>query len=205
MIRMKIAVGTLGISVACGAFTGCQVLKRHNLEVLGSITPPPRNAATPTAGYEFISESSQQYKSLIYEPEFEEALHPYFNSLEKGNAGKDLHMTVEYNIFRNIAGSVSVLASLVSLGLIPGWDTITHKLTCTVKTAAGAEYEYVLEDYYTTIFGVVVVPYVILVPMENRYQPVEFDHMSGRMRQNLYRHLILQMRDDGILHKAVSK
>jgi hypothetical protein len=82
-------------------------------------------------------------------------------------------------------------ASVFSLSL--GFATDNYKLTATARNSSGKLSKYVLNDSVTTVFWL---PMIFAMPFSSNANVVP------EVRENMYRHLIQKMENDGILLKS---
>lgn len=176
---------------------GCAVFRGNEIPELGTLPSPADTAKKPTAGYGFGSavdmggkRASHENARAMHEKEFVEVLREsgYFATVEKGN-GKELNLTVELVDSGDPAALVGAFITGFSLYTIPSWATNTFELTCKVTTADGKTRDYVLRDSAVLVQWL---PMMFVFP---------FKPFSGieDMRKNLYKNLIVKMREDGLL------
>lgn len=179
---------------------GCAVFRSNDLPEVGTLPSPAVTAKKPTAGYEFASamdmgskRPSHENTRAIHEKEFVEILREsgYFATVEKGG-GKDVHVVVELVDSADPAAMVGAVITGLSLYTIPSWATSTMEITCKVTTVDGKTREYKLKDSAVLVQWL---PMMFVFP---------FKPFSGieDMRKNLYKHLIVKMREDGLLPQA---
>jgi hypothetical protein len=116
-----------------------------------------------------------------------------FTSVSQGKGGA-VHLDVDMLNHGNGAGAaVSGFISGFSLFTIPGFATDHYKLTVTARSASGKSRQYVLEDGVTTVFWL---PLIVATPFSFPTTVVP------KVQENMYRNLIQNMENDGILPKA---
>ena len=197
MTLIRAAVNIFFILGISASLFGCAIFRSNELPELGKFPGPAATSKKPTAGYEFASavdmggkRPSHENARAIHEREFVETLREsgYFATVEKGS-GKDVQVVVDLVEFADPAAMVGAVITGLSLYTIPSWATSTMEITCKVATADGKTREYKLKDSAVLVQWL---PMMFVFP---------FKPFSGieDMRKNLYKHLIVKMREDGLL------
>ncbi len=81
--------------------------------------------------------------------------------------------------------------TIASLLIIPSFDTDEYRVNAKVTLADGKSRDYTLTDSVTTVYGLLMIP----VGLFNGDRPI----VTPRVRMNIWRTLILKMRQDGFL------
>jgi hypothetical protein len=118
-----------------------------------------------------------------------------FSSVTQGR-GRGVHLDVNMRNYGNgPAAFASGFISGFSLFTIPGFGKDNYKLTATARSATGKTRNYVLEDSATTVIWL---PLIVATPFSNPTIVVP------EVQANLYRNLIQNMENDGIIPKAAN-
>lgn len=193
-------VVTLSVVVIIGSLSGCAVFRSNELPEFGSLPGPATATQKLRVGYEFSStanmgEKKPQHENLraTQESEFVGVLREsgYFASVEKGQ-GKDITISVELVETGNPAAIAAAVVTGLSLYTIPSWATVNLEATCRVTTADGRTREYKLKDSATLVQWL---PMMVVFPFKS------FSEMED-LRKNIYRNLIVKMREDGALPRS---
>jgi hypothetical protein len=116
-----------------------------------------------------------------------------FSSVREGKGGA-VHVDVDMlNHGNAAAAAISGFITGFSFFTIPGFANDNYKLTATARTSSGKSRQYVLEDGVTTVFWL---PMIIATPFAFPTQVIP------KVQGNMYRNLIQNMENDGILPKA---
>lgn len=116
-----------------------------------------------------------------------------FSSVSQGKGG-GVHLDVNMRNHGNGAAAfASGFISGFSLFTIPGVAKDNYKLTATARSASGKTRRYVLEDSATTVIWL---PMIFATPFANPTTVVP------KVQANLYRNLIQNMENDGLIPKA---
>jgi len=123
--------------------------------------------------------------------EFLEALSQsgYFSSVSSEGPG-ELNIAVQLVATRKSSLPLKVL-TIVSLLIIPSFDTDEYRVNANVTLADGTSRDYTLTDSVTTVYGLLMIP----VGLFNADRPI----VSPQVRMNIWKTLILKMQQDGLL------
>lgn len=167
----------------------------------------PKVAANPATNVKKVSltylvkpgdpATSQALPVPQFSPAFESAINDSgrFTSVTQGKGG-GVHLDVNmHNHGNGPAAMVSGFISGFSLFTIPCVAKDNYKLTATARSASGKTRSYVLEDSATTVIWL---PMIFATPFANPTTVVP------KVQANLYRNLIQNMENDGIIPKAAN-
>jgi hypothetical protein len=116
-----------------------------------------------------------------------------FSSVREGKGGA-VHVDVDMlNHGNAAAAAISGFITGFSFFTIPGFANDNYKLTATARTSSGKSRQYVLEDGVTTVFWL---PMIVATPFAFPTQVIP------KVQGNMYRNLIQNMENDGVLPKA---
>lgn len=192
---------TLSLLIASLSLSGCAIFRANDLPEVGSLPAPSATTPKPAAGYAFatnvaMGDKRPQHENAraIQEAEFVAVLREsgYFATVEKGS-GKDMNIAVELLETGDPAALVGAFITGLSLYTIPSWATIDFEVACKVTTTDGRSREYKLKDTATMVQWL---PMLVVFP----FKP--FSEIED-LRKNLYKSLIIKMRQDGLLPKPV--
>jgi hypothetical protein len=183
--------------------TGCASFPRNQLPTVEKLQPPPEGAKRLNAVYSFSSgvdlfgkQEHQENVRALLEKEFVDVLREsgYFASVTSGNQG-EMHIQVRLVNSGTPAAMIPAVITGLSLYTIPSWATDRYNITAKVLPPDGKERTYELADAMTTVQWL---PMIVVAPFKNIVS------VSGEVRRNIWRHLILKMQQDGLLPKADS-
>lgn len=118
-----------------------------------------------------------------------------FSSVRQGKGGA-VQVDVDLLNHGNAAGAaISGFITGFSLFTIPGFAVDNYKLTATVRGKSGKSRQYVLEDGVTTVFWL---PLIVATPFSFPNQVIP------KVHENMYRNLLQNMENDGLLPKAAN-
>lgn len=116
-----------------------------------------------------------------------------FSSVREGKGGA-VQVDVDMLNHGNAAGAaISGFITGFSFFTIPGFAVDNYKLTATARGASGKSRQYVLDDGVTTVFWL---PLIVATPFAFPTQVIP------EVQGNMYRNLLQNMENDGILPKA---
>jgi len=165
----------------------------------------PEVTATPATNVKKVSltylvkpgdpATSQALPVPQFSPELESTLKDSgrFTSVGQGKGG-GVHLDVNmHNHGNGAAAFASGFISGFSLFTIPGVAKDNYKLSATARSAYGKTRNYVLEDSATTVIWL---PMIFATPFANPSTVIP------KVQENLYRNLIQNMENDGLIPKA---
>lgn len=190
--RFGIAIIALLLFTSCASFPG------NKLPVVGGFQPLPDGPVKPTAAYSFSSgvdlfEKQEHVESvrIVLEHEFIDVLNEsgYFASLTPGNQAE---IIIQARLVNSGTPAVIIPAIITGLSLytIPSWATDNYDVTAKVTTPDGKEHTYQLTDSITSYQWL---PLIVIAPFNTA------GNVSKEVRQNIWKNLILNMQQDGIL------
>lgn len=198
-MRLKREVKRHGIAIiALLLFTGCASFQGNKLPLVGSFQPLPEGTKKPTATYSFSSgvdlfgkQEHTENVRIILEREFIDVLREsgYFASLSPGNQGE---IIIQARLVNSGTPAAMIPAFITGLSLytIPSWATDNYDITAKVTAQDGKEHTYQLSDSMTSVQWL---PMIVVAPFKNMF------NVSKEVRRNIWKNLILNMQQDGIL------
>ena len=115
-----------------------------------------------------------------------------FSSVKNGKGGV---VQVDVDMLNHGNGTAAFASGFISgfsLFTIPGFAVDNYKLTATARASSGKSRQYVLEDGATTTFWL---PLIVATPFCTPTSVIP------KVQENMYRHLMQNMENDGILPK----
>lgn len=190
----SIAATVLG----CLTLSGCAVFPRNELPKVSTFPPLSNEGDKVSVRYSFASSMDLFGKRphaenlrIQLEREFKDVLleSGYFGvvSADKG----DLNVAVTMNDVGSPAALVPAVITGLSLYTIPSWATDRFEITAKVTLNNGKVFKYELADSATLVQWL---PMIFAAPF------YRIDTIPRDVRKNLWRSLLLQMRNDGILN-----
>lgn len=188
---------TLFLFVMSLSLSGCAIFRANDLPEVGTLPAPSAATPKPAAGYAFSTSIAMGSKRpqhenarAAQEAEFVAVLREsgYFARVEKGS-GKDMNIAVELLETGDPAAMAGAVITGLSLYTIPSWATIDFEVVCKVTTTDGRSREYKLKDTATLVQWL---PMLVVFPFKS------FSEIED-LRKNLYKNLIVKMRQDGLL------
>ncbi len=182
-------------------FTGCApAFQGHKLPPLSSLQPPSAEARKPSIAVSLqvsagktpkLSDDIHDSELTQMRLEFFDILRQsgYFSSVSSEGQG-ELNMAVQLVATRKSSLPLKVL-SIVSLFIIPAFDTDQYRVSAKVTLADGTSRDYTLTDSVTTVYGFLMIP----VGLFKADRPI----VTPRVRMNIWKTLILKMQQDGLL------
>lgn len=167
----------------------------------------PKVAATPATNVKKVSltylvkpgdpATSQALPVPQFSPDLETAFKDSgrFTSVSQGKGG-GVHLDV--NMHNHGNGPAAMASGFIcgfSFFTIPGVAKDNYKLTATARSASGKTRSYVLEDSATTVIWL---PLIVATPFSSPTTVIP------KVQANLYRNLIQNMENDGIIPKAAN-
>lgn len=193
IMKFFLVLGLFTIGVGCASF------RVNELADMGSLPPPSGTGRDAIVSYEFSADvemgQSRPQPELLrsqLEAEFLEVLlnSGYFYAIDHQIEDADFAMQINILNRGNPAAMLPAFVTGFSLFTIPSWAKDTFILTCQIHTREGVDYFYQLEDASILVQWL---PMILAFPF-NLPARVPVD-----IRKNMYRHLLLQMKDDGLL------
>lgn len=203
---MKMATGkwSCGLAVVWVVMlTGCASFPRNQLPAAGKLQPPPEGAKKPSVAFSFSSgvvllgtHENLEIARSRFEKEFVDVLKEsgYFATVSAGDQGE---MCIKVRLV-NSGSRAAIVPSVItglSLYTIPSWVTDRYNITAQVTPADGRKHTYELLGTMTTVQWL---PMIVVAPFKNQI------NVSKEVRQNIWKHLILRMQQDGLLPKSGS-
>jgi hypothetical protein len=145
----------------------------------------------PESGIDGSSLASWE-RLATWEKEFVDVLEEsgYFATMAPGREGE---MTIEARLapYTNpVAVFVNIVNACMIVQILPSWLTEVWTITAQFKTNDGNEHSYQLEDSVVTVMWL---PMIFLPPTMHKN--------IKEVRKNMWRYLILKMRQDGIFQQ----
>ena len=181
--------------------TGCApAFQGHNLSLAPSLQPPSEGATKPSAVYSLqvsagktpkLSDGIHESELAQMRVEFLEVLSQSgcFSSVSSEGQG-ELNIAVQLVATRKSSFPLKVL-SIVSLFIIPAFDTDQYRVSAKVTLADGTSRDYTLTDSVTTVYGFLMIP----VGLFKADRPI----VNPAVRMNIWNTLILKMQQDGVV------
>lgn len=113
----------------------------------------------------------------------------YFSRISKKDDEAELNLTVTIKNSGNPAALIPAMITGFSLYTIPSWATDKFVVTAVAKSIDGNSKQYVLEDSTTLVQWL---PMIFAFPVKNF-------SVIPEVRKNMYRNIIMQMKNDGLL------
>ncbi len=154
--------------------------------------------ARPSISYSILAQGGlSEVKTLpdniqaIIEKEFIETLQEsgYFSGIGKENGHFGIRMDVTVTNTGNPAAIIPAFITGLSFYTIPSWATDHFEVKAKVASSKGSQKEYVLNDSTTLVQWL---PMLFVFPFKNL-------SVIPEVRKNMYRNIIMQMREDGFL------
>jgi hypothetical protein len=195
---LKVVVGILLTALLFQHLAGCASFKKNQLHIVGVLPSPSSENKKHNLTYTFTSWvddghlEKEKNRVQVYADEFTSVLNDsgYFSILEPGD-GRDIR--IQAVLLVSYSGGllrVGTGLTCMTLGLLPSWTTVTYKATVKVTTLKGKDYEYILEDRVTEV------RWFAMIFVAASRKPGE---VSSEVRKNMYKNLLLQMKNDGVL------
>lgn len=110
----------------------------------------------------------------------------YFSTIEKGVEGKGLHLKVRLVIEGSRSARFPEILTTISLFTIPSWATYHFPMKANITTPSGRKEELQLTNAMTLVRWF---PLILVAPFRNS------EDVIVKKRQNIYKNLLIQMRD----------
>lgn len=179
----------------CAVFDGGKVTKTHlmPMDIAQESKPSISYVTLARGGLSETVDLPQQFQRAI-ENEFRQTLREsgYFSEITKENDQADIKMDVTVTNTGNPAAIVPAIITGLSLYTIPSWGTDRFEVVAKVTNRSGQHKEYVLTDTTTLVQWL---PMIFVFPAKNF-------SVIPEVRQNMYRNVIFQMKEDGLLSTA---
>ena len=196
---MKLWKGVVALVMVLG-LSGCAFFKGGNIPET-TLTPPEQaEAMKPSLFYSInaknfiygIVSDSPQYQKYS-ERELAQVLKEsnYFSAIMQDGWDADINMSVTLTDTISPAALIGAVITGLSLYTIPTWMTEYFEVKTTVKTKNGQTKEYEMSDSATMVTWL---PMIFVFPVKN------FSEIT-KVRENMYRNLLVRMKDDGLLIK----
>ena len=196
---LKVVVGILLTVLLCQHLAGCASFKKNQLNTVGVLPPLSSENKKQSLTYTFTSWvddghlEREKNRERIFEDEFTNILNDsgYFSMLEPED---DSDIRIQAVLLVSYSGSLASVGTgltFMTLGLLPSWTTVTYKATVKVTTGYGIDYEYIIEDRVTKV------RWFAMIFVTASRKPSE---VSSTVRRNIYKTLLLKMRNDGVLN-----
>jgi hypothetical protein len=181
--------------------TGCAPsFAGHKLPLLSGLQPPSEGAKKPSAVYSLqvsagktpkLSDDNHESELADMRVEFFDVLRNsgFFSSVSSEGQG-ELNIAVQLVATRKSSLPLKVL-TIVSLLIIPSFDTDEYRVNAKVTLADGTSRDYTLTDSVTTVYGLLMFPVGLFKG--------ERDTVSWGVRRNIWNTLLLKMQQDGLL------
>jgi hypothetical protein len=179
-------------------FSGCAVFKGEKVPETVLPKLDGANTTKPSISYDITSMSgivkvdkSADIVQNIIAGELLNALEEsnYFSRIAKNDKDADVNLSVVMTNSGSPAAFVGAVITGLSLYTIPSWATDNFDLQAKAGNKAGMQKEYTLSDSTTLVQWL---PMMFVFPFKHLGQVPE-------VRKNMYRHLLLQMKNDGLL------
>jgi len=178
--------------------SGCAIFDGNKIPDVDFVPPALSGDQRPTVSYEMAAQSrrngvespSEAVRSQL-EIELLDVLHlsDYFSRVARSDNTADLQLQVAFSEESNPAAMVGAVITGLSLYTIPSWMTSTFEITLTAESASGLSNTYTVSDSATLVQWL---PMAFVFPFKN------FSVLT-EMRKNMFRTLIVQMQEDGLL------
>jgi len=190
------------------------LIPNNQLQNVDGFSPISEGAVKPNVSYSFSSavdflenrdqdESVQEERENEFLSAFNES--GLFASLTPWDEG-EMHIDARIVMSGNPAALIFAVITGMSLYVIPSWVTEKYTITAKVSSVDGEIHTYELEDSF---MGLNWLPVIFIasdkdldsVPTPRMVVASEknIDSVSKRVRRNMWRNLILNMQDDGII------
>ena len=178
--------------------TGCASFQGHQLPPVQSLQPPSAETRKPSAAVslhvyaekpstgssDFMQGELDMLRGLL--DAFEKS--GQFSRVSSGGQG-ELNIAVQVIAARTSSLPLKLL-SLVSLFIIPSFETDQYRVSAKVTLDDGTSRNYTLTDTVTTVYG------LLLLPVGFFKDPSQ---VTEQFRMNIWKNLILKMQQDGLL------
>ena len=193
-----------GIAILAFAMSlsGCAVFKGGNIPET-TLTPPEQaKAMKPSLFYSVIangiffrSGNLPDTEQNLIAGELAQVLKEsnYFSAIMQDGRDADINMSVTMTNTGSPAAMIPAFITGLSLWTIPTWMTEYYEVKTTVKTKNGQTKEYEMSDSAIMVSWL---PMILVAPVKN------FSEIN-KVRENMYRNLLMRMKDDGLLVKKI--
>jgi len=179
--------------------SGCACFPGNKLQQVTNLPPLAEGVKRPAVSYIFSSgtdlfgksESTPIVRSML-ESELVDVLREsgYFATWGTGSNGD---VTIEARLINsgNPAAMIPAFLTGFTLYAIPSWATDIYTVTAKVKTGDGKEHSYQLED------SSMLVQWLPMI-----FVPGSIMNVPGEVRKNIWKNLILKMKEDGFFQQS---
>lgn len=182
----------------CFTLSGCAVFSGGNVPATVLMPLENTDQKKPTISYDitasdgfFSTSKSSEIIQNVIAGEFLQTLEQseYFSRISKNDDEADLNLSVTIKNSGNPAALIPAMITGFSLYLIPSWATDNFVVTAVAKNKDGNSKQYVLEDSTTLVQWL---PMMFVFPVKNF-------SVIPEVRKNMYRNIVMQMKNDGLI------
>jgi hypothetical protein len=182
----------------CFTLSGCAIFNGGKVPETVLMPMEKTDQKKPTISYDitasggvFSTSKSPEFIQSIIAGELLQTLEQseYFSRISKNDDEAELSLSVTIKNSGNPAALIPAMITGFSLYTIPSWATDKFVVTAVAKNKDGNSKQYVLED--TTIL-VQWLPMIFVFPIKNF-------SVIPEVRKNMYRNIIMQMKNDGLI------
>jgi hypothetical protein len=183
----------LGLTTSgCAVFNGGKVPDTVLAPLEKSDIQKPSISYDITAsGGLFSNDKSPEHVQSIIAGELLQTLEQsnYFSRISKNDAEADINLSVTIQNTGNPAALIPAFITGLSLYTIPSWGTDNFDVNAIAKSKNGLSKEYALSDSTTLVQWL---PMMFVFPVKNF-------SVIPEVRKNMYRNILLQMKNDGFI------